>query len=87
MRFSTDSQAGDREWGVIARAGVVKGRSSKKGVMSESKAPPATALRRELSFADLIVYGLCYIAPMTPLTIIGFVWQASNSLIVLVYLL
>jgi amino acid transporter len=55
--------------------------------MSESKAPPSAVLRRELSFADLIVYGLCYIAPMTPLTIIGFVWQASNGLIVLVYLL
>ena len=50
-------------------------------------APPAGELRRELGYWDLIVYGLCYIAPMTPLTIIGFVWQASNGLIMLVYLL
>jgi amino acid transporter len=50
-------------------------------------APPAGGLRRELGYWDLIVYGLCYIAPMTPLTIIGYVWQASNGLIMLVYLL
>jgi len=50
-------------------------------------APAAGVLRRELGYWDLIVYGLCYIAPMTPLTIIGFVWRASNGLIMLVYLL
>jgi amino acid transporter len=55
---------------------------------SQRKATPAVGmLRRQLSYRDLIAYGLCYIAPMTPLTILGFVWQASNGLIMLVYLL
>ena len=48
-------------------------------------APPA--LRRTLGYWDLVVYGLAYIAPIAPLTTLGFVWQASNGLIVLAYLL
>jgi len=42
-------------------------------------------LRRSLKFWDLIVYGLAYIAPFAPLTTLGFVWQASNGLIVMAY--
>jgi amino acid transporter len=48
-------------------------------------APPA--LKRTLRYWDLIVYGLAYIAPIAPLSTLGFVWQASNGLIALTYVL
>ena len=44
-------------------------------------------LQRSLGYWDLILYGLAYIAPFAPLSTLGFVWQASNGLIVLAYLL
>ena len=47
--------------------------------------PPG--LKRSLHYWDLIVYGLAYIAPIAPLSTLGFVWQASNGLIVLAYIL
>ena len=46
-----------------------------------------TGLKRSLTYWDLIAYGLAYISPITPLSTLGFVWQASNGLIVLAYLL
>jgi amino acid transporter len=49
-------------------------------------AAPAT-LKRSLKSWDLIVYGLAYIAPYAPLSTLGFVWQSSNGLIVLAYVL
>ncbi len=52
--------------------------------------PPAAAaptLKRSLRFWDLIVYGLAYIAPIAPLSTLGFVWDASNGLIALAYVL
>jgi amino acid transporter len=48
--------------------------------------PPAT-LKRTLKYWDLIVYGLAYIAPIAPLSTLGFVWQSANGLIVLAYVL
>jgi amino acid transporter len=48
-------------------------------------AAASPALKRSLKYWDLIVYGLAYIAPFAPLTTLGFVWQASNGLIVLAY--
>lgn len=48
---------------------------------------PAHALRRELGFRDLMAYGLAYIAPVAPLSTLGFVWEASGGLIALAYLL
>jgi amino acid transporter len=45
------------------------------------------ALNRTLKFWDLIVYGLAYIAPITPLSTLGFVWQSSKGLIALAYVL
>jgi amino acid transporter len=45
------------------------------------------ALRRTLNFRDLVVYGLAYIAPITPLSTLGFVWEASRGLIALAYVL
>jgi amino acid transporter len=51
-----------------------------------AEASPA-ALKRSLRYWDLIVYGLAYIAPYAPLSTLGFVWQSSNGLIVLAYLL
>jgi amino acid transporter len=47
---------------------------------------PAT-LKRTLTYWDLIVYGLAYIAPITPLSTLGFVWQSSKGLIALAYVL
>lgn len=44
-------------------------------------------LKRSLHYWDLVVYGLAYIAPFAPLSTLGFVWQASNGLIVLAYIL
>ncbi len=45
------------------------------------------ALKRSLGYWDLIVYGLAYIAPCAPLSTLGFVWESSNGLIVLAYVL
>jgi len=47
---------------------------------------PAT-LNRTLKYWDLIAYGLAYIAPITPLSTLGFVWAASKGLIALAYVL
>jgi len=44
-------------------------------------------LKRALTYPDLILYGLAYIAPFAPLNTLGFVWDASNGLIALAYLL
>lgn len=44
-------------------------------------------LRRTLTYFDLLLYGLAYVSPFAPLQTIGFVWDASNGLIVLAYLL
>jgi amino acid transporter len=44
-------------------------------------------LKRSLGYWDLILYGLAYIAPFAPLSTLGFVWQESDGLIVLAYLL
>ena len=52
--------------------------------MSEA---PAAALHRSLTYWDLVLYGLAYIAPFAPLSTLGFVWDESNGLIVLAYVL
>jgi len=44
-------------------------------------------LARSLTYWDLVLYGLAYIAPFAPLGTLGFVWTESNGLIVLAYLL
>lgn len=51
-----------------------------------SQATPAT-LHKSLGYWDLVAYGLAYIAPIAPLSTLGFVWDASNGLLVLAYLL
>jgi amino acid transporter len=45
------------------------------------------SLRRTLSFHDLLIYGLAYVSPLALISTLGFVWQASNGLIVLAYVL
>jgi amino acid transporter len=45
------------------------------------------SLKRTLRFPDLVIYGLAYIAPITPLSTLGFVWEASKGLIALAYVL
>jgi len=44
-------------------------------------------LKRSLTYWDLVLYGLAYIAPFAPLGTLGFVYSESNGLIVLAYLL
>jgi len=53
--------------------------------MNEASARPG--LKRSLTYWDLVLYGLAYIAPFAPLSTLGFVWSESNGLIVLAYLL
>jgi len=53
--------------------------------MTDAHADPG--LKRSLGYWDLILYGLAYIAPFAPLSTLGFVWQESDGLIVLAYLL
>jgi amino acid transporter len=45
------------------------------------------SLKRTLRYPDLVIYGLAYIAPITPLSTLGFVWEASKGLIALAYVL
>ncbi len=45
------------------------------------------ALRRTLGYWDLVMYGLAYIAPIAPLSTLGFVYDAAHGLIALAYLL
>jgi amino acid transporter len=45
------------------------------------------ALRRTLSYFDLMVYGVAYVTPFGVLQSLGFVWQESRGLIVLAYVL
>ncbi|HJV01004.1 MAG TPA: APC family permease [Burkholderiaceae bacterium] len=52
-----------------------------------STASTGGALKRALSYSDLVFYGLAYTAPVAPLTMAGFVWTVSGGLPVLAYLL
>lgn len=42
-------------------------------------------LQRSLSFADLITYGLIFMVPIAPFGIFGSVFQASNGMVALAY--
>jgi amino acid transporter len=50
-------------------------------------APAPHALRRTLSYFDLVVYGVAYVTPFGVLQSLGFVWQESRGLMVLAYVL
>ena len=52
--------------------------------MNQTSAP---SLRRSLGYWDLIVYGLAYIAPIAPLSTLGFVYDAAHGMIALAYVL
>jgi len=54
---------------------------------SASAPTQVSHLRRTLSFGDLVIYGLAYVSPCAPFQILGFVWEKSNGLIALAYLL
>jgi amino acid transporter len=45
------------------------------------------SLRRTLTYSDLLIYGIAYVAPFGVLQSLGFVWQKSNGLMVLAYAL
>lgn len=49
--------------------------------------PTAPRLKRTLGYWDMMAYGLAYIAPIAPLSTLGFVWDVSAGLIVMAYLL
>ncbi|HVW68175.1 MAG TPA: APC family permease [Steroidobacteraceae bacterium] len=55
--------------------------------MMEASVLATHELRRTLTYYDLLLYGLAYVSPFAPLQTIGFVWNASNGLIVLAYIL
>lgn len=44
-------------------------------------------LHRELSYRDLLFYGLAYISPIAPFSTLYFVWDAADGFVVLAYLL
>lgn len=43
-------------------------------------------LRRSLSLLDLLVYGLVFIVPSAPISVFGLVYNASNGMVPLVYI-
>jgi amino acid transporter len=43
-------------------------------------------LKRSLSLADLLVYGLVFIGPIAPVTVFGIVFDRSNGMVPLTYL-
>src|ERR1700674_1565874 len=49
--------------------------------------PAPHALRRTLTYFDLVVYGVAYVTPFGVLQSLGFVWQESHGLMVLAYVL
>jgi amino acid transporter len=57
------------------------------GAAAPARGDGARSLRRTLSYGDLLVYGLAYVSPFALLQTVGFVWQASNGLMVLAYVL
>ncbi|MBL1088611.1 MULTISPECIES: APC family permease [Streptomyces] len=57
--------------------------SGRRGGAAEGAGP--AALRRTLTFRDLVVYGLLFIAPMAPVGIFGTLLAASHGAITLVY--
>jgi amino acid transporter len=57
------------------------------GAGAAGRGADGAGLRRSLGYWDLVLYGLAYIAPFAPLSTLGFVWNESNGLIVLAYLL
>ncbi len=52
----------------------------------DTQGPGAATLRRTLTYYDLLAYGLAYVSPFAPLATIGYVWRASDGLLVLAYL-
>jgi len=77
-------------WQRSARQGIAFGKKSRMtteasvAIDGNARAPK---LKRSLGYWDLVLYGLAYIAPFAPLSTLGFVWNESNGLIVLAYIL
>src|SRR5579872_7005861 len=42
-------------------------------------------LKRSLSLADLLIYGLVFIVPMAPVAVFGIVFNASHGMVPLIY--
>jgi amino acid transporter len=71
---------------VIAGVGGAGGGAAGRGVVG-AELGGAPKLKRSLGYWDLVLYGLAYIAPFAPLSTLGFVWNESNGLIVMAYVL
>jgi amino acid transporter len=54
---------------------------------AEHGAAGVQSLHRTLSYYDLVIYGIAYVAPFGIFQSLGFVWQTSDGLIVLAYVL
>lgn len=54
--------------------------------MSSRSLQNAQELKRVLSFADLVVYGVAFMIPVAPFAIFGYVYAASSGMVVLAYL-
>jgi amino acid transporter len=72
------------ESGSVA-AGVRAGGSGKESPNQGDRHEPS--LRRTLTYSDLLIYGIAYVTPFGVLQSLGFVWQESNGLMVLAYVL
>jgi amino acid transporter len=59
----------------------------RSNTLVDGAAPAPHALRRTLSYFDLVVYGVAYVTPFGVLQSLGFVWQESRGLMVLAYVL
>ena len=67
--------------------GIRAGDGAVRAALGAKGASGAQSLRRTLSYYDLLIYGLAYVSPFALLQTLGFVWQASNGLIALAYVL
>lgn len=44
-------------------------------------------LHRALTFKDLIIYGMIFMVPIAPFGVFGYVWEGSNGMVALAYLI
>ncbi|MFG2223773.1 APC family permease [Streptomyces sp. NPDC048644] len=72
--------------GTIGETSDGDGKGTGEGAASVGGSGSRPALRRTLTFRDLIVYGLLFIAPMAPVGIFGTLQAKSHGAITLVYL-
>ncbi|MFG2649018.1 APC family permease [Streptomyces sp. NPDC048436] len=65
----------------------MSGTSDSTAGASAGATPEGDGLRRSLSFRDLVVYGLLFIAPMAPVGVFGTLDAKSHGAVALVYII